>query len=51
MHLRDVILASGNMLDPDHIKKCNRAEREFWVRAQGIEVAPSDQKLQFDCGG
>jgi len=49
--LRDVILASGNMLDPDHIKRCNRAEREFWEKAQGIEVAPSDQKLQFDCGG
>lgn len=49
--LRDVILASGNMLDPDHVKRCNKAEREFWVKAQGLEVAPSDQKLQFDCGG
>ncbi|KAL9180161.1 hypothetical protein ACHAXT_008131 [Thalassiosira profunda] len=49
--LRDAILASGNMLDPDHIKKCNAAERQFWERAQGIEAAPSDQKLQFDCGG
>ncbi|KAL7545620.1 hypothetical protein ACHAWF_008971 [Thalassiosira exigua] len=49
--LRDVILASGNMLDPDHIKRCNKAEREFWVKAQGVEIAPSDQKLQFDCGG
>lgn len=49
--LRDVILAAGNMLDPDHVKKCNRAEREFWVQAQGLEVAPSDRKLQFDCGG
>merc|ERR1719401_36080 len=39
------------MLDPDHVKQCNKAEREFWVKAQGIEVAPSDQKLQFDCGG
>jgi len=49
--LRDVILASGNMLDPDHIKRCNKAEREFWMKAQGVEIAPSDQKLQFDCGG
>ena len=49
--LRDAILASGNMLDPDHVKRCNKAEREFWMKAQGIEVAPSDQKLQFDCGG
>ena len=49
--LRDVILASGNMLDPDHIKRVNKAEREFWMKAQGIEIAPSDQKLQFDCGG
>jgi len=49
--LRDVILASGNMLDPDHIKRVNKAEREFWMKAQGVEIAPSDQKLQFDCGG
>lgn len=49
--LRDVILASGNMLDPDHIKRCNRAEREFWAKVQGTDIAPSDRKLQFDCGG
>ena len=79
--LRDVLLASGNMLDPDHIKKVNRvsyisiclfvtldmrwpsslrtlfpylltqAEKEFWVRTQGLDIAPSEQKLQFDCGG
>jgi L-galactono-1,4-lactone dehydrogenase len=49
--LRDLILAYGNMLDPDHIKRCNKAEREFWVRAQGLQVLPSDQLLQFDCGG
>lgn len=49
--LRDAILASGNMLDPDHIKRCNKAEREFWIKAQGVEIAPSDEKLQFDCGG
>jgi L-galactono-1,4-lactone dehydrogenase len=49
--LRDLILAFGNMLDPDHIKRCNKAEHEFWVKAQGLRVLPSDQLLQFDCGG
>ncbi len=49
--LRDLILAHGNMLDPDHIKKCNKAERKFWVNAQGLDLAPSEQKLNFDCGG
>ncbi|KAL3788572.1 hypothetical protein ACHAW5_004888 [Stephanodiscus triporus] len=49
--LRDVVLASGNMLDPDHIRRVNRAEREFWIKSQGMEIAPSDEKLQFDCGG
>ncbi|KAK1745246.1 L-galactono-1,4-lactone dehydrogenase [Skeletonema marinoi] len=49
--LRDVILASGNMLDPDHVKRCNKAEHAFWAKAGGIDLAPSDQKLQFDCGG
>ncbi|KAL7486851.1 hypothetical protein ACHAW6_012443 [Cyclotella cf. meneghiniana] len=49
--LRDLILASGNMLDPDHIKRCNKAERDFWVKAQGLRVLPSDELLQFDCGG
>ena len=49
--LRDLILALGNMLDPDHIKRCNKAEREFWVKAQGLRVRPSDELLQFDCGG
>jgi L-galactono-1,4-lactone dehydrogenase len=49
--LRDAILASGNMLDPTHIRQCNKAEVEFWTKAQGLDIAPSDQKLQFDCGG
>ena len=44
-------LNSGNMLDPDHIKRCNKAERKFWEKAQGLRVLPSDQLLQFDCGG
>ena len=49
--LRDLILANGNMLDPEHIKRCNKAEHNFWKMAQGLDIAPSDQKLQFDCGG
>ena len=49
--LRDLILALGNMLDPDHIKRCNKAEKEFWTKTQGLRVLPSDQLLQFDCGG
>ena len=49
--LRDLILALGNMLDPDHVKRCNKAEREFWVKSQGLRLAPSDETLQFDCGG
>ena len=49
--LRDLILALGNMLDPEHIKQCNKAEKEFWFKAQGLRVLPSDQLLQFDCGG
>ena len=49
--LRDAILAFGNMLDPTHIRECNKAEVGFWTKAQGLDIAPSDQKLQFDCGG
>jgi len=49
--LRDLILAYGNMLDPDHIKKCNKAEKDFWMNAQGLDLAPSEKKLNFDCGG
>lgn len=49
--LRDAILSCRYILDPDNIKECNRAEHEFWAKAQGLEVAPSDRKLQFDCGG
>ncbi len=49
--LRDAILASGNMLDPNHVRQCNKAEVQFWTKAQGLDIAPSDQKLQFDCGG
>jgi len=48
---RDLILAGGNMIDPEHIKKCNKAEHEFWVKSEGMRVAPSDKHLQFDCGG
>ncbi|GKY92617.1 hypothetical protein MPSEU_000231800 [Mayamaea pseudoterrestris] len=48
--LRDAILA----IDPlkvDHVRRCNEAEAEFWRNSQGYRVLPSDQLLQFDCGG
>jgi L-galactono-1,4-lactone dehydrogenase len=48
--LRDALLA----LDPlnvEHVKRVNQAEAEFWRRSQGIQVKPSDELLQFDCGG
>jgi len=48
--LRDVLLA----LDPlnvQHVKKVNAAEAEFWKLCTGYQTKPSDQLLQFDCGG
>ena len=48
--IRDALLA----VDPlgfDHVKRCNEAEAEFWRRSEGYQVKPSDQLLQFDCGG
>jgi L-galactono-1,4-lactone dehydrogenase len=48
--LRDALLA----IDPlqlDHVKRCNAAEAEFWKRSQGSVIRPSDELLQFDCGG
>jgi L-galactono-1,4-lactone dehydrogenase len=48
--IRDALLA----IDPlgiDHVKRCNQAEAEFWRRSEGVQVKPSDQLLQFDCGG
>lgn len=48
--LRDAILAI-NPLDIDHVKRCNQAEAEFWKKSEGYRIKPSDELLQFDCGG
>ena len=48
--LRDQLLAIAP-LNLDHVMRCNKAEAEFWRRSEGYQVKPSDQLLQFDCGG
>lgn len=48
--IRDALLAI-DPLNIEHVKLCNQAEAEFWKRSQGYQVKPSDQLLQFDCGG
>jgi L-galactono-1,4-lactone dehydrogenase len=48
--LRDALLAI-DPLNLDHVKRCNEAEAEFWKRSQGSVIKPSDELLQFDCGG
>lgn len=48
--LRDQIL-SIDPLNVEHVKECNSAEAEFWRRSQGYRIKPSDELLQFDCGG
>jgi L-galactono-1,4-lactone dehydrogenase len=48
--IRDLLLAV-NPLDVEHVKRCNEAEAKFWKRSQGSVVRPSDELLQFDCGG
>ena len=48
--LRDALLAVSP-LDVDHVKKVNAAEAEFWRRSEGYQIKPSDELLQFDCGG
>jgi L-galactono-1,4-lactone dehydrogenase len=48
--LRDALLAV-DPLDVDHVKLINAAEAEFWKRSEGYQTKPSDQLLQFDCGG
>jgi L-galactono-1,4-lactone dehydrogenase len=48
--LRDQLLAI-DPLNLEHVKLCNKAEAEFWRRSQGRQVKPSDELLQFDCGG
>ena len=48
--LRDALLSFAP-LDKDHVKRVNKAEAEFWQRSEGWQTKPSDQLLQFDCGG
>lgn len=48
--LRDALLAI-DPLDIKHVKRVNAAEAEFWRRSSGVQIKPSDQLLQFDCGG
>jgi len=48
--IRDALLAI-NPLDTDHVKRCNKAEAEFWRRSEGFQIKNSDELLQFDCGG
>lgn len=48
--LRDMLLAI-DPLNMDHVKLCNKAEAQFWKNSEGYRVLPSDQLLQFDCGG
>jgi L-galactono-1,4-lactone dehydrogenase len=48
--LRDALLAV-NPLDVQHVRRCNAAEADFWKRSEGYQIRPSDELLQFDCGG
>jgi L-galactono-1,4-lactone dehydrogenase len=48
--LRDAILAF-DPLNIEHVKRCNKVEAEFWSRNEGYQTKPSDELLQFDCGG
>eukprot|EP00978_Attheya_sp_CCMP212_P013750 scaffold34601_cov40-Attheya_sp.AAC.2 len=48
--LRDALLAI-DPLNSEHVKLCNHAEAEFWRLNEGFQTKPSDQLLQFDCGG
>lgn len=48
--LRDALLAFSP-LNMDHVKRVNKAEAQFWHNNEGYQTKPSDQLLQFDCGG
>lgn len=48
--IRDALLAI-DPLNVRHVQRCNLAEAEFWKRSSGLTVKPSDELLQFDCGG
>jgi L-galactono-1,4-lactone dehydrogenase len=46
----DTLLAFAP-LDVAHVKRCNKAEANFWKSNEGYQTRPSDELLQFDCGG
>ena len=48
--LRDALLAF-DPLNGDHVKLINSAEAQFWKKSEGYQIRPSDELLQFDCGG
>jgi L-galactono-1,4-lactone dehydrogenase len=48
--LRDALLAV-DPLNVEHVKLVNKAEAEFWKKSVGYQTKPSDELLQFDCGG
>ena len=48
--LRDALLAFKPM-NGDHVKIVNEAESKFWKMSEGWQIRPSDELLQFDCGG
>jgi len=48
--LRDALL-SFKPLSGDHVKRVNEVEAEFWKLSEGYQIRPSDELLQFDCGG
>ena len=48
--LRDALLAF-DPLNMEHVKRVNKAEAQFWRNSEGYQTKPSDQLLQFDCGG
>lgn len=48
--LRDALLAFGP-LNSEVVKRVNAAEAAFWRKNEGYQLKPSDQLLQFDCGG
>jgi len=48
--LRDALLGFKPM-NGDHVKIVNEAEAKFWKMSEGWQIRPSDELLQFDCGG
>lgn len=48
--LRDKLLSFGP-LNSEVVKRVNEAEALFWRNNEGYQLKPSDQLLQFDCGG